>query len=92
MSSNVRLHAGFDTKRYERNHQERSHTTTNRLWFRARTRVTRNVRIDFDLFTENRDGSSYTTVENPAAQQNPLMRKYNMADRDRKGFKARASG
>ena len=91
MSHKLKLHAGFDTKRFERNQQERSHTTTNRLWFRARSRVTRNSRVDFDVFAENRDGSSYRTVENPAAPQNPLMRKYNMADRDRTGFKAQGS-
>jgi MtrB/PioB family decaheme-associated outer membrane protein len=87
MNYNVKFHAGFDTQRFERNSQDRSHTTTNKLWFRTRSRIGSDTKVDIDLFTEKRDGSSYNTVENPATPENPLMRKYNMTNRDREGIK-----
>ncbi len=87
----MKLHAGFDNKRFERNRQDRDRTTTNRLWFRMRTRLGADADLDLDLFAEDRDGSGYTTVENPAAPENPLMRKYNMADRERTGLKLHGS-
>jgi MtrB/PioB family decaheme-associated outer membrane protein len=91
LKSGVKLHAGFDTQRFERNNQDRERTTTNRLWFRLRTRLGDNADLDIDLFADDRDGSTYATVNNPAAPENPLMRKYNMADRKRTGLRAHGS-
>jgi len=34
----LKLYAGLDNERFERNRQDRSRTTTNRLWFRLRSR------------------------------------------------------
>jgi len=82
---------GFDTERMERNRQDRSRTTTNRLWFRMRTRLAANADLDVDLFAEDRNGSVYEPVAKPGAAENPLMRKYNMADRQRNGIKLRGS-
>jgi MtrB/PioB family decaheme-associated outer membrane protein len=87
----MKLYAGLDNERFERNRQDRSRTTTNRLWFRLRSRLGDNADIDLDLFAEDRDGSSYETVDNPAAPENPLMRKYNIADRERTGFRLHGS-
>ena len=91
LTGKTRLHAGFDTKRFDRNNQERDRTTTNRLWFRMRTRLARSSTLDLDLFSEDRDGSDYQAISTPGAPQNPLMRKYNMADRQRTGIKLRGS-
>ena len=90
-SRQLKLYAGFDNKHFERNRQDRRRTTTNRLWFRLRSRLGPSSDLDFDVFTEDRDGSVYETVPNPAATENPLMRKYNMADRERSGVKLRGS-
>ena len=87
----MKFYAGFDNERFERNRQDRSHTTTNRIWLRLRTRLGSRADLDTDLFTEDRDGSVYETVDNPAAPENPLMRKYNMADRDRDGIRLRGT-
>ena len=90
-SRRLKFYAGFDNERFERNRQDRKRTTTNRLWFRLRSRLGQSSNLDFDVFTEDRDGSTYSTVPNPAAPENPLMRKYNMADRERSGMKLRGS-
>jgi len=87
----MKLYAGLDNQRFERNRQDRNHTTTNRLWFRLRSRLGNNADLDLDLFAENRDGSSYDTADNPTAPENPLMRKYNMANRERTGIRLRGS-
>jgi MtrB/PioB family decaheme-associated outer membrane protein len=91
LKSGMKFHAGFDNQRFDRSDQDRDHTTTNRLWFRFRTRIGDDADLDVDVFTEDRDGSTYTASANPAATENPLMRKYNMADRERSGIKFRGS-
>ena len=87
----VKLYAGLDNENFERTRQDRTRTTTNLLWFRLRTRLGDNADLDLDLFAEDRDGSDYDTVDNPAAPENPLMRKYNMANRERTGFRLHGS-
>jgi len=91
LTGKTRLHAGFDTKRQDRNNQDRSRTTTDRLWFRMRTRLGQSSNLDLDLFTEDRGGSTYTAATGPGSPENPLRRKYNMADRERRGLKLRGT-
>ncbi len=90
-NSSLKYHVGFDTQRFDRNRQDRTRTTTNRLWFRLRTRTNNMVKLDIDLYTENRNGTSYNAVKNSTVPENPLMRKYNMADRERDGIKLHGS-
>ena len=87
----MKLYAGYDTRRFERNRQERRTTDTDRLWFRFSSRWSNVAEMNLDLFSEERDGSSYEFLGNPAAPQNPLMRKYNLADRDREGVRLRGA-
>jgi len=82
-NSKVRLHAGYDYQKYNRTQQERSSTNTDRLWGKLKLRINRNANLDTELYGEWRDGSSYTQLSN----ENPLMRRYNLADRDRYGVK-----
>jgi MtrB/PioB family decaheme-associated outer membrane protein len=91
VKAGMKLFAGFDNRRFERDRQDRGRTTTNNLWFRLRTRLGRYADLDVDLFSEDRDGSTYTAVATPASPENPLMRKYNMADRQREGVRLRGS-
>jgi MtrB/PioB family decaheme-associated outer membrane protein len=91
LTGKTRLYAGLDTERFDRNKQDRSRTTTNRLWFRMRTRLNQTSNLNLDLFSEDRSGSTYSSTSNPAAPENPLMRKYNMADRQRNGLKVRGT-
>lgn len=83
----LKLHLGIEQRRFERNAQARTRTTTDKFWFRLHKRLAPGVDVDFDLFTENRDGSSYEDVSRLVGEQNPLMRKYNLSDRERYGIR-----
>jgi MtrB/PioB family decaheme-associated outer membrane protein len=87
----ARLHAGYDYQRFERTRQERKNTNTGRLWTRLKAHPIELVDVDVELYTEDRDGSRYDPITGVTNPQNPLMRKYNMADRKRKGIRAYVS-
>jgi len=91
LQGGLKLYGGFDNERFERNRQDRKTTTNNRWWFTLRTRLGEFADLNMNIFTEDRDGSSYEIVENPLAPENPLMRKYNMADRQRNGARLHGS-
>ncbi len=87
----LKLHAGIDSKRFERNAQDRSRTDTDKFWFRLHQRLGDTADLDFDLFTEQRDGDGYDPQSRLAGEQNPLMRKYNLSDRSRYGIRLKGS-
>jgi len=87
----MKLYAGFDNEKFERNRQERTNTTTNRLWFTIRTRLGDIADLHMNLFADDRDGSTYEATVNPLTPENPMMRKYNMADRQRNGARLHGS-
>jgi MtrB/PioB family decaheme-associated outer membrane protein len=87
----TRLHAGYDYERFDRTRQERNHTRTDRVWARVNSQLMQLADLDIEVYTETRDGSSYNTIGNAPDPQNPLMRLYNMADRDRYGVRSYAS-
>jgi MtrB/PioB family decaheme-associated outer membrane protein len=91
LPARTRLYAGYDYERDERNSQERDKTTTDRVWAQARAKIPEIADVNFKIYTEERDGSSYKTIINVPDPENPLMRKFNMANRDRDGFKVHAS-
>ncbi len=76
------IQAGYDSSSYTRNLQERSETETDKLWATLQFRPGYSVDGYFTVATEERTGTEYLALDNQAPQ-NPLMRKYNMADRDR---------
>ncbi|MBB1439493.1 MtrB/PioB family decaheme-associated outer membrane protein, partial [Shewanella sp. SG41-4] len=85
----LKLDAGYDFKRDERSNQGRETTDDNNVW--ARLRVT-----SFDMWDmwlkgslSKRDGSEYKASESSSAEQNPLLRRYYLADRDRTQIEAR---
>lgn len=74
--------AGYDQKRFERDLQERAETETDKLWATLQFRPGHSVDGFLTVSTEERDGSDYQYLASDSPQ-NPLMRKYNMADRTR---------
>jgi len=82
-TSNSKFSAGFDNDSDERTYQEASKTTENTLWARGRMRMPGQAEVTIRLAHASRDVDSYEALPwlNPA--EDPLMRKYNMADRDR---------
>jgi MtrB/PioB family decaheme-associated outer membrane protein len=83
----ARLHAGYNFQRFERPQQERKQTDTGRLWARVKLRPGRMIDADVELYNEDRDGSQYKPISDVLAPENSLMRKYNMADRKRRGLR-----
>ena len=81
--SGVRIAVGWDYNTIDRTLQERLETDTNRLWTKLRIQPAGPIDASLLLASEKREGSEYTALTNTSAPQNPLMRKYYMADRDR---------
>ena len=91
LMARTKLHAGYDYEEFNRSSQERGTTNTDLIWVQLRTRAIPLLDVDLKLYAEDRDGSSYTPIASVTAPQNPLMRKYNMADRERNGLRAAIS-
>lgn len=78
----TKLGFGYDYDTIERTYQETDKTKENTVWGNL---VVRNLNTDMiiKIARGNRDVSNYTPVPEIQPPQNPLLRKYNMADRDR---------
>ena len=83
VKSGVRIAVGYDYHTVDRTLQERIETNTDRIWGKLRVQPAGAIDASLLFATEKRDGSEYTNLTNTSAPQNPLMRKYYMADRDR---------
>ncbi len=85
LADGARLSGGYGYRRIERDLQEVDRTTEDSLWLRVR--APRDLPIGagarFHILTAERDGSDYLSPEEFGGGQNPLLRKYNLADRDR---------
>jgi len=86
----TKLGFGYDYNTIERTYQEVDKTKENTLWASA---IVRALDTDFIIkFAQsNRDVSNYTPVPEIQPPENPLLRKYNMADRERTFGKMHAS-
>ncbi|WP_434926677.1 MtrB/PioB family decaheme-associated outer membrane protein [Shewanella sp. HL-SH2] len=87
----IKLDGGYEFKRDERSYQDREITDDNNLW--ARIRV--NSFDNWDMWVKGsfsqRDGSDYEVSEWTSKEQNQLLRKYYLADRDRSQVEVRVS-
>ncbi|MBY5993276.1 MtrB/PioB family decaheme-associated outer membrane protein [Ferrimonas balearica] len=83
LAQGVALEAGYQGERTERSHSVRETTEDNTLW--ARTRVNAFEHWDLALKASygQRDGSRYQASEATSSEDNALLRKYYLADRDR---------
>jgi len=82
-TKNTRFKAGIDLDTKQRTFQEIDKTNENTLWGRLRVRNVDNMNLEFKLAHSERSASSYEAVSAIVPAQNILMRKYNMADRNR---------
>jgi MtrB/PioB family decaheme-associated outer membrane protein len=87
----IKLDGGYDFKREERSYQDRETTDEDTLWVKV------NVN-SFDMWNmwlkgsvSQRDGSQYQATETASSEQNALLRRYYLADRDRSQLEARFS-
>lgn len=73
---------GVDREGMKRTYQEVDKTTEDTLWAKYTLRTREHFDVTLDVSRAKRDGSTYQTLPlNPP--ENPLLRKYNMADRER---------
>ena len=82
-TGSTKLTAGIDNDVNKRTYQEVSNTTENTYWAKVKTRAPKNVEVTLQMAHAVRDVGNYEVLPwlNPA--ENPLLIKYNMADRDR---------
>ena len=83
--------AGFDRDEKKRTFQSVDETADNTLWGLIRTRNLDNLNLQFKVSHSERTASSYETVSSVSPPESLLMRKYNMADRDRNSIGIYAS-
>jgi len=78
-----RLRAGYEYDAYNRDFQEVDKTEENSLWAKLKWRIDYKTHLSFKYTYAERDGDGYEPVPEISGPQNPLLRKYNMADRTR---------
>jgi MtrB/PioB family decaheme-associated outer membrane protein len=81
--------AGFDYDRHKRTFQEVDKTEENTVWGKISSRPVDNVDVSLKLAYAERDGSNYQPVSQIQPPENPLLRKFNMANRDRESARLR---
>jgi MtrB/PioB family decaheme-associated outer membrane protein len=79
----TKLGAGYDYQVKDRTHQEVNRTKENTLWGKVGVRARDNIDFSFKAAHANRSNSEYHAVDDTQPPENPLMRKYNLADRKR---------
>lgn len=89
-SPRLRASVGADHDRHTRTYQEAERTRENTIWGKANARALGNVDLSLKLAHAERRNSGYQVVPAVTPPENPLMRKYNMASRDRDSAALRA--
>ena len=79
----TKLGAGYEYERKDRTHQEVNRTKENTFWGKVGVRARDNIDFSFKAAHANRSNSDYNAVSDTQPPENPLMRKYNLADRKR---------
>jgi len=79
----TRLSGGYDYESKDRTNQEVDNTTENTFWGKLNVSAGENIDVTLKAAHADRDASGYNLVTETTPAQNPLMRKYNMADRTR---------
>jgi MtrB/PioB family decaheme-associated outer membrane protein len=79
----TRLSGGYEYEKKDFTHQEVDNTKENTFWGKVSVRASENFDLAFKAAHADRDNSGYNPVSETEPPENPLMRKYNLADRKR---------
>jgi len=79
----TKVSAGYEYEKKDRTNQEVKHTQENTFWGKASARTGDNVDFAFKVAHADRDHSGYKPFTANGQSENPLLRKYNLADRVR---------
>jgi MtrB/PioB family decaheme-associated outer membrane protein len=82
-TAHLKTSVGFDHDRRERTYQEADKTRENTFWGKVIARTRDNINLTLKLAHADRDQSDYVAVAGIDPPENPLLIKYNMADRTR---------
>lgn len=82
-SRTTRVAAGLEQENYERSLQEVDETDEITAWGKLTVRAKDFTDLTLRVARAERDASAYRPVSETDPPQNPLLRKYNMADRNR---------
>jgi MtrB/PioB family decaheme-associated outer membrane protein len=85
----VKTSLGYDYQRYERTYQEVEKNKEQTVWASLIARALDTANITLRLAHASREKDGYQVIAGVDNPENPLMRKYNMADRDRDSLSAR---
>jgi MtrB/PioB family decaheme-associated outer membrane protein len=77
------LRAGVERRIVKRDLQEVARTEEDAIWGRVTITPLPNLDASAEVSQRNRDGSEYRLVDTSGLPQNPALRLFNMADRDR---------
>ena len=91
ITQGIKLDAGYDFEREERNYQDRETTDESTLWARLRINYFEMWDMWLKGSASQRDGSKYQASKISSTEQNALLRRYYLADRDRSQIEARFS-
>ena len=79
----LQLSGEWDHEEWDRTFQEAANTTEDRAWARLRISPLAWLSLQARYGASNRDTDPYLPAALASAPQNPLMRKFNLADRER---------
>ena len=89
LTPNLRIYAGCNYDEYRRDLQEVESTNEGACWGKANLSASDVANLSFMWTYSQRTGSAYQPNPDGTPAQNPLMRLYNLADRDRNEAKLR---
>lgn len=85
----LQVYGGWDRDKTERDEQNVAETEEDTLWGKVRVRPGGGVSFSLKAEDADRDASEYRQLPAGAGQaQNPLLRKYYLADREREAYEA----
>jgi MtrB/PioB family decaheme-associated outer membrane protein len=89
-TNTLKISAGADYDTQHRTLQETDKTREGTVWGRLAVQASAMVGLELKLSHSDRDNTGYGVVPSVQPPQNPLMRKYNLADRKRNAATLRA--
>jgi len=89
-TAHVKGTLGYDYDAYDRTFQEAEKTRENTFWGKIALRAYENLDMSLKYAYSKRDNNGYNVVPQISPPENPLLRKFNMADRKRNSVQFRA--
>ncbi|MFC3187554.1 MtrB/PioB family decaheme-associated outer membrane protein, partial [Shewanella intestini] len=83
IASGYRVQAGVDRKEVERTYSDREQTHDDSVWMKLNVNAFDTFNIRLKAEHANRSGSKYQASKYTSSENNPLLRKYYLADRSR---------